>query len=303
MGLPEEGICVTARELLKAVKALDSDIELKSDGETVTVFNKNQEIKIKTTFPADAFPASMTFKITESKTISCPVGDVLLDSLDYCKAAMSVEKTRLYLNGVALQTKGPEWTLVACDGHRLRCVKSNELLDNGEYDNSFIIPRKAITTLLNMKRKVAHTGLSSDGRKLLFIFDNGDSLVTKLINGSFPQWEKVVPEGSGDVVTIPNKKSAIKLLRGMINFVGKKHAVKIEQGITLTMKNDETEMTTNIDGNYDGNPFGLNADYLLQELNDCDTALEMIVSDAVSPIITIHGRNQKRFGVLMPRRV
>lgn len=302
-GFSVNGVCVGAYALLNAVKAIGADIALRinPDGQLV-VFNNKQSITVKGMFPGNEFPEMPTRNEQWLQSYS-PIGEELASGLAYCKTVMSIEETRYYLNGVCLQLKGSEWTLVATDGHRLRCVKSNESLPHGEHDQSLIIPRKTIVNLLGMKRKVIAVFVSPDENYISFTFNDGSAYSSKLIAGSFPSWENVVPNGDGLFLTFADKKDAIKTVKGMIRFIGKDIGVKIEPGVTLTMHNDENEMVSTVKGKYDGESFGVNANYLVQELADSDSELKFIVKDYGSPIITMHNGDCKRFGILMPLRI
>lgn len=300
-GLPENGVCVGAYTLREAVKAL-GDASFKYENDVFSAFTDKQSIIIKNVLPGDEFPA-MPIRDKKWSQLCCPIGSKLSDAFAYCKTAMSNEETRYYLCGVCLQLKGSDWTIVATDGHRLRCVKSNSDLPHGEHDQSLIIPRKTVNSLLAIKRNVLAVFVSPDERCISFTFDDGSILTSNLIDGSFPAWNRVVPNGDGEFLTFTNKKDALKTIKDMVRFIGKNSSVKIEPGIRLTTYNDENEMTSQFEGEYDGETFGVKGCYLAQELADCDNELKLIVKDANSPIVTIHNGDLKRFGILMPLRV
>lgn len=303
-GFPDDGICVPAKALQAAAKAIGPGASLRYEGEAVTVYNDAQEIRLKLTLPGSDFPCAPELD-THWSSAPCPVGAALLSALKYCYAAVSTEERRYYLNGVCLQTKGDLWAMIATDGHRLRCVKADAGMAHGAHDNSYIIPRKTVKTLLDIKRTVKHVFIRPDSVWCIFVFDDGSFMESKLIDGSFPEWERVVPNGEGDIATFTDRKAALKTIKGMISFIGKGAPVKIEShdaGLQLTMQNDETDMASTFDGTYEGEAFGLNATHLMQEIADCEDELKLIVKSPCGPVITVHSGDCQRFGIVMPLR-
>lgn len=232
--------------------------------------------------------------------------------IDRTKFAMSTEETRYYLNGIyvhAGEANGvPVLRAVATDGHRL--AKFEMPLPDGAADMpGVIIPRKAILELrrlIDEAADVIEIGLSES--KIRFTFDHV-ILTSKLIDGTFPNYEQVIPSGNDKVIEINPK-----IFTGAIDRVstisdGKSRAVKLAlngSSMTLSANSAEAGSATEdleVHGN-DNIEIGFNARYLLDITSQIEgDGCRLTLADPASPTIIEDTSDNSALYVLMPLRV
>ena len=126
----------------------------------------------------------------------------LRDAFKVLAPAMSKEATHYYLNGVCLEKKGKTTNFVAADGYKLVYININEnqyfdVMDS-DLDGDFkhIIPRAAIEEFIAPdKLKCALVRMTIEGNRVLFAYDRGAAIKSyKLVDGTFPEWERVIPK-------------------------------------------------------------------------------------------------------------
>ena len=243
--------------------------------------------------------------------------------IDKTQFAISTEETRYYLNGIYLHTlDDPSGTLlraVATDGHRLARVEMPAPEGSGGMPG-VIVPRKAVAEI----QKLVEGGedevvveLSPAKVRLTFGGANGDGLGTgrvvltsKLIDGTFPDYQRVIPNGNdkrltverGDFARAVDRVSTISSERG--------RAVKLaiaDGRLTLTVNNpDSGSATEELEVDYEAPALdiGFNARYLLDIAGqlDGDTALFRL-ADPGSPTLIQDREGSPALYVLMPMRV
>ena len=219
--------------------------------------------------PAGDFPA-MT-----ADGLSAPIGidtDDLIRLIDKTRFAISTEETRYYLNGLYLHVlvDNGRQTLraVATDGCRLALA---EMPAPDGYDGApgVIIPRKTVNEarrLMDDAGESVTIGVSA--QKVRFGFDHA-ALVSKVIDGSFPRYQEVLPRQNNRVVTVDNALFAAAVRRVATISTEQSRPVRlaIESGhMTLTVRNiDASQAVEELEVDYEGEPFevGFNARYVL----------------------------------------
>jgi DNA polymerase-3 subunit beta len=251
-----------------------------------------------------------------------PAAD-LKSLIDKTQFAISTEETRYYLNGIYLHTlDDPSGTLlraVATDGHRLARVEMPAPEGSGGMPG-IIVPRKAVAEiqkLVEVGEDAVLLELSPAKVRLTFGGANGDGLGTgrvvltsKLIDGTFPDYQRVIPNGNdkrltverGDFARAVDRVSTISSERG--------RAVKLaiaDGRLTLTVNNpDSGSATEELEVDYEAPALdiGFNARYLLDIAGqlDGDTALFRL-ADPGSPTLIQDREGAPALYVLMPMRV
>src|SRR6266481_1401809 len=233
--------------------------------------------------------------------------------IEKTRFAISTEETRFYLNGIYLHAmkEGKENRLraVATDGHRLA---RHELdLPEGAKDiPGVIIPRKTVAELrrlLEDAEGVIEIGLSDT--KVQFSF-NGVELTSKLIDGSFPDYQRVIPAGNDKVLTLDAKDFSQAVDRVSTISADKTRAVKLNletDRVTLSVVNPESGTATeDLGANYNASPIeiGFNARYLLDITGQIvGKDVRFLLADAGSPTLIEDTEDKRTLYVLMPMRV
>ncbi|MBL4588772.1 MAG: DNA polymerase III subunit beta [Alphaproteobacteria bacterium] len=243
---------------------------------------------------------------------SIPAAD-LRDLIDRTKFAMSTEETRYYLNGIYLHAADKEGIqvlrAVATDGHRL--AQFDMPLPEGAADMpGIIIPRKAVGEIRKLIDEAGDAiSITLSENKLRFEFDH-IVLTTKLIDGTFPDYTRVIPKGNDKVIEVNPKVFTGAIDRVSTISDGKSRALKITlNGKTMTLSANSPESgsaTEDIEivSDVTDIEIGFNARYLL----DITTLVNgdgcrITLADSASPTIIQETGDDSSLFVIMPLRV
>ena len=252
-----------------------------------------------------------------SATFSLAASD-LKRLIEKTQFAISTEETRYYLNGIYLHTvdaeDGTKLRAVATDGHRLARVEIPA--PNGSAGMpGIIVPRKAVAEIQKLIDDVAEdvkVELSQAKIRLTFGGEGngGVVLTSKLIDGTFPDYQRVIPTGNDKMLTVERSDFARAVDRVSTISSERGRAVKLaltEGRLTLSVNNpDSGNAVEEIDVDYDAAALdiGFNARYLLDITGqlDGDTALFKL-ADPGSPTVIQDREGASTLYVLMPMRV
>lgn len=222
--------------------------------------------------------------------------------------AMAQQDIRYYLNGLLLVVTGNEIRVVATDGHRL--AYASEALSESLPRTEVILPRK---TIIELSRLLADNDealdISLSPNQAMFRF--GDiELVSKLIDGKFPDYDRVIPQNHNKVITIPRTVLLQSLHRAAILTNEKFRGVRVvlaQGSLKIISSNaDQEEAQEELEIAYDAEALdiGFNVTYLLDVLNNVSNeAVEIRLADAnSSALITLPGNDRFKY-VVMPMRI
>jgi len=227
--------------------------------------------------------------------------------------AMSNEETRYYLNGIYLHAtaNGANKVLraVATDGHRLARIEV-ALPAGANGMPGVIVPRKAIHEVRKLLEGAeGDVQISLSDTKIRFIF-GGAVLVSKLIDGNFPDYERVIPASNDKILEVDCRLFAQAVDRVSVISSEKSRAIKlhVDQGkLTLSASSSEHGMATEeLDVTYASTALdiGFNSRYVLEMMSQIegDTA-QFLLSDGASPAIVRDTADVGSLYVIMPMRV
>jgi DNA polymerase-3 subunit beta len=236
----------------------------------------------------------------------------LMSMIDKTRFAISTEETRFYLNGIYVHATDDDTKAlraVATDGHRLARYDL-ELPDGAAGIPGVIIPRKTIAELrrlLEDAEGAIEIGLSDT--KIQFNF-NGVELTSKLIDGSFPEYQRVIPTGNDKVLMLDAKEFSHAVDRVSTISADKTRAVKLnidKDRVTLSVVNPESGTATeDLGANYsaDAMEIGFNARYLLDITGQVEgKEVRFLLADSGSPTLIEDTEDGRTLYVLMPMRV
>ncbi|MGZ8370758.1 MAG: DNA polymerase III subunit beta [Caulobacteraceae bacterium] len=260
--------------------------------------------------PAGDFPAMSQDGLSERMTLE--TGD-LMRLIDKTRFAISTEETRYYLNGLYLHTVNDggvtKLRAVATDGHRLALAEMPAPAGAAGLPG-VIVPRKTVQEARRLLDDAPEgVELSISVQKVRFEFGHA-ALTSKVIDGSFPDYLRVIPTGNTKVLIVDNKLFAQAVDRVATISAEKSRSVKlaIEPGkMTLTVRNMEAgQAVEEVECDYDGEAFeiGFNARYLLDVADQIqgETA-EFRFADPASPTLVLDPTDAGVQYVLMPLRV
>ena len=237
----------------------------------------------------------------------------LIRLIDKTSFAMSLEETRYYLNGIYLHAikdaDGEKLRTVSTDGHRLSRVDMN--IPKGANDiPGVIVPRKTIMEIRKLLEDHTDTiELSLSDNKIRLSFSNV-ILTSKLLDGTFPDYSRVIPEQNDKTVTISNQLLSEAVDRVSTVSTDKTRAIKvnISKGkIVISATNpDKGSASESLDIIYDGEEteIGFNSKYVLdvaRQIKGNEVIIKL--SDSVSPTLVYDKDDKGVLFVLMPMRV
>jgi DNA polymerase III subunit beta len=260
--------------------------------------------------PVDEFPAIAEGDLEHRFTLTSAECKALAEKPSF---AISTEETRYYLNGIylhAAETAGNTvLRAVATDGHRLARIEV-ALPKGAEKMPGVIVPRKAIYELKKLiEEGEGDVSISLSDTKIRFSYGNA-VLVSKLIDGNFPDYERVIPAANDKLMEVDCKLFAQAVDRVSVISSEKTRAIKfhIENG-KLTMSATSPEhgtATEEIDVTYSSSKLeiGFNSRYMLEMMTQIegDTA-QFLFSDGASPALVRDTADVGSLYVIMPMRV
>ena len=239
--------------------------------------------------------------------------DELKDVIDRTQFAVSTEETRYYLNGLYVHAKkeGASSVLrvVATDGHRLACVES-PLPQGAEDMKGVIIPRKTVTEIRKLldDSSVENINIEISENKVRFTMEDV-TLTSKLIDGTYPDYERVIPTDNDKNLELNVKDLASAVDR--VSVVAERtRAIKMlthENKVTITTSSpDLGSASEDLEAKYENESLeiGYNFRYLLDILNEVkgDT-VRISFTDGSSPSVIHDTSDASAIYVLMPMRV
>ena len=309
----EEGsTTINAQLFYDIVRKLQDDSEIEvisNDGKILTIRSNETRFSLAC-LPKEDFPIiEQSFNGTSIKINS----QILFKLIDKTKFAISNEETRYFLNGLYFNLEknndSTDLTLVCTDGHRL--AKFSYSLNQNINDlPGVIIPKKTINELSKLLSDTDFDiEINLTANKIVFYVENL-ILISKLIDGSFPDYKRVIPNNNNNILKINRQKlfSAVDRVSTIANEKSPVIKFKLINNIMNlnTINNENSTATEDIDIKYNGDEIeiGFNSKYILDIVNNLeDEVISLKLKDNSSPIIASEESNSNLVYVLMPMRV
>ena len=298
---------VAARKLIDVLRTMPAD-------QTVSVETAQEKLVLKggkSRFTLQTLPAE-DFPLVQEAANFGPAFSIPQKTLKHLLAqvafAMAVQDIRYYLNGILFVAEGKQLSLVATDGHRLAFASA--VLDVEVPKQEVILPRK---TVLEMQRLLSDGDASIEmqfaNNQAKFSF-GAMEFVTKLVEGKFPDYNRVIPRSHDNSITLGRAPLLASLQRTAIMTSDKFKGVRLnlEPGsLRVTSNNAEQEEAVDeLDVDYGGQPIeiGFNVTYLIDALASMpqDMVQIALADGASSALITIPGDENFKY-VVMPMRI
>jgi DNA polymerase III subunit beta len=298
---------VGARKLIDILRSLPSD-------QVVTLSAKDNKLTLQAgksrftlqTLPAEDFPL-VNETVDFGPSFSVPQ-KTLRDLVNQVHFAMAVHDIRYYLNGILFIAEGKQLTLVATDGHRLALAQA--LLDNEVPKQEVILPRKTVLELQRLLRdEDTPIEMRFAGNQARFSF-SGMEFVTKLVEGKFPDYNRVIPKNHKNSVVMGRAPLLASLQRAAIltseKFKGVR--VNIEPGslriASSNAEQEEAKEELEIDYAGDSIEIGFNVTYLMDALANMNSEMiKLELQDtAASALFTVPDQPGFKY-VVMPMRI
>jgi DNA polymerase-3 subunit beta len=293
-----------ARRLFTIIRELpSSEIAIEVDGKNAASIRSGQSFFKILGLPEEEFPPLPKFE--NAKVVTMRQKD-LHDGLRKTAYAISTDETRYVLNGVLFSFKENKLTLVATDGRRLAMLDI-ELEFPRSHEAEIIIPTKAVTELQRLLKDDGEVKISVGSGQIAFDLNN-TLLVSKLIEGNYPNYKQVIPSEAKERVTLERETFLNSLRRVSLLASDKSNSIKLnfsKNNIEITANTPEVgEARESLPVAYKGRDFSIafNPEFLmapLRNLTEDEVFFDLI--DEMSPGVL---KIQTPFlYVLMPMRV
>jgi DNA polymerase-3 subunit beta len=299
-------ITVSGRKLLDICRALPdgSDVDISVSGEKLVVRSGRSKFSLAT-LPAAEFPTIEDIKAGQTITVDRTVLSRLIEKTHF---SMAQQDVRYYLNGMLLETGGQHLRAVATDGHRLALCEA--VIDGASLDEQqVIVPRKGVLELQRLMDGEGALDLELGANHVRIQLD-GIRFTSKLIDGRFPEYDRVIPKESANQLTADKAGLRGALQRTAILSNEKYRGIRLiirDSGVVIQAHNPEQEEAEEeLEVSYSGEDIeiGFNVNYLLDALGAVDGEEVMLsVQDSNSScLIRQPGNNDGKF-VVMPMRL
>ena len=291
------------------------------EGSQVSLTTSDNRLEVKAgrsnfklpTLPRDDFPVIVEGDLPTSFELPARL---LAELIDRTRFAISTEETRYYLNGIFLHVTDEDEPLLkaaATDGHRLaRFTVPRPEGAAGMPD--VIVPRKAVGELRKLLEEALDSNVLIDlsASKIRFTMggEGGVVLTSKLIDGTFPDYSRVIPTANDKLLRVDPKLFYSGVDRVATIATEKTRAVKIgldQDRVTLSVTSpDNGTAAEELAAEYrsEGLEIGFNANYLKDILGQIDgDTVELHLADAGAPTLIREGEKARALYVLMPMRV
>ena len=308
----EEGNTTTSANVLfdilrKIPSGTEINFTLKSENK-LSLKSKNSDFNLLC-LPSSNFPTfddkfeSDTIEIDKKKFLSL---------LNKTKISVSNDDTRHYLNGIYLHATESNnntfLTGVATDSHRLS--SSSIQVNNIKNFASIIIPRKTVFQLCSLLSEIDEKLIIQVSANKIKFSLGKINLISKVIDGKFPDYQKVVPKENNKTLTVSSSD--------FINSVERVASVSIDrkEGVKLELSRDKLKLSVNSTNSGDGNEFvmakydgedlaiGFNSKYLIEIASEVeDKNLILRLKNSTSPVLVLDNSDKNSFYVIMPMKI
>ncbi|MDA1331549.1 MAG: DNA polymerase III subunit beta [Proteobacteria bacterium] len=303
-----ETLTISARKTLDILRALPDKTKITLEASENRVILKSGKSKFNLqTLPAKDFPL---ISARENATVDVVTleQNVLKNMLQKVQFAMAQQDIRYYLNGLLLVLDGKIMRLVATDGHRLSHVATQLKKDTGARE--VILPRKTVLELVKLlgdEGSTVELGITDTQITIKF----GDvTLVSKLVDGKFPDYKRVIPTGLTNNLTLSREILQGALQRASILSNEKFRGVRLVLTKNLLKiicsNNEHEEAEEELEVSYKGDPLdiGFNVNYLLDCLSNVAVQdVNCVLGDSKSSMLMTIEEDSSFQYVVMPMRI
>ncbi len=300
-------LTVGARKLQDILRALPegSEISFKLDQNRLSLHAGKSRFQLQT-LPAADYPR-MQFNEAEAVTIKVSQ-KAFKRQLAQVSYAMAAQDIRYYLNGLLLMVQDSELRMVATDGHRL--AFSSAAVDGEMPKAEVILPRK---TVLELSRQLADSDepleIALSGNQARFRFGPIE-LITKLIDGKFPDYDRVIPKNHSKLIRLGRLALLASLQRAAILTNEKFRGVRVVLSdgslkiLSTNAEQEEAQEELEVDYAGEGVDIGFNVTYLLDVLtNTAIDEVELRLNDGNSSALVTLPNDERFKYVVMPMRI
>jgi DNA polymerase-3 subunit beta len=308
-------ITLPVKKLVPIIRALSSaDTIVELTGKDRVKITSGSSVFQLAGLPADQFPPISNFAGQPTITIDQDNLGSMLRKVSY---AQSTDENRYILNGVFFEFSAGKLTLVATDGRRL--AKCEQKLEGSEKTLALILPARTITELSRLLKSGGKVHVSNNERQVGFTIDiptNDEGLVdriqlvSKVVEGNYPNYRQVIPKDVGSKVRLEREKLLESVQRAALMTDDRSNTIRMTvskktQNLEISAKSDSGEAHEPIAVKYDGPEVNIafNPQYVIEPLrNVTEDEIDFEFKDDMSPGV-IRGLKEDFLCVVMPQRI
>ena len=300
-------VAIPSRKLFDICRALphEATLNIAHNGNKVSVTSGRSRFTLAS-MPAQDFPSIGSFVANEEFSLETAMLSELLESAHF---SMAHQDVRYYLNGLLLELEAGRIRAVATDGHRL-ALTDKPMAHSVAKEMQFIIPRKGVLEILRLLNAVGETVHLRLGENHIQVRGEALSLTTKLVDGRFPDYGRVIPEECDKAVIANRESMRAGLSRASILSNEKFRGIRLnfKENILLAVAHnpEQEEAEEEIEVQYNGEPLevGFNVSYLLDILGVMRTeSVRVDINDANSSCLIRDPEDESSRYVVMPMRL
>lgn len=298
------GRCTAPAEMLRSIVdklPADASIEISHDGERVAIKAGRSTARLSSLDVAE-FPAIEGGAMSHSFVVP---GPGLARLIGRCRWAMSKEVTRLYMCGLYLCVADQSLRAAAMDGNVL--ARSDELLPDGAGGMTGIIIPPLVLNELFRALSDDPVAVSVSETRVSFTVD-GMIFISKLIDGTFPEYERVTPRANPNILTVD--KAAFLAAVDLVSSVSDVVRIELSGGEIVMTSTDPNAGEARaelgqgvVDYSGDDLTFGAQLKYLRSVLSLCGDRMELALRDPAAPILARDPAAPESVYVVMPYKV
>ena len=300
-------ITVPAKKLFDICRSLpgDSEIELKVEGHAAIVRAGKSRFSLST-LPASDYPNLEEWQSEENISLQRHTLRALIERIYF---SMANQDVRYYLNGMSFELESDVIRTVATDGHRL-ALAQQPISHGVQQQKQVIVPRKAVLEIL---RLVEDNDVELElhlGNNHIRIIDKDFVFTSKLVDGRFPDYRRVLPQG-GDKTIVADKnmlKDVFQRVSILSNEKFKGVRLNLSSGELLVSANnpeqEQAEETALVDYTGGDLEIGFNVSYIIDVLNNITTdTVKIMLADANSSALIEGYDDGSSLYVVMPMKL
>lgn len=301
-------LTLPAKKLYEIIRSLpETDVRISEDKNGVKVAADRFDSRMQT-LPREDFPA---LPDATGKDRAALPRTALKEMVAKTQFAITGEDTRYFLNGAKFVLRPDNLTLVATDGHRLALVEVNHSVGVKE-ESGVILPKKTLLELGKLLLEGDGDVMFESGENHLFFEVGGRVLISRMIDGQFPAYERVIPQGNDKHIEFERDRltNAVKRVALLSNERSRAVKLEIKKGkVEVTSSSSEFgEAHEELPVDYTGGglTISFNAQYVLDFLSVVETdAVTLSLKDEVSQAVMkpVGAEGYDYTYVIMPMRV
>jgi len=298
----EKKVVVHGRKFLEIIKELDNgEIAINIDENIMTITQKKTEITLSLQDPEE-FPETKEIEVKEEFIIK---GKQLVEMIEKVGFAVSVDETRYILTGMFMKGVEGEIVVVGTDGFRMALYQKKMKEISGF--QGITIPKRSISEIEKVIDDEDEVKISID-EKHVQINTEKIRIISRIIEGSFPDYENVLPAGNTNIATVL-REDLLKGLKKVSSIIGRSEPVRVtlvDKNMVIEAESDIGRAKEIVDIQYSGEETNMNFNvrFLLDVVTHTQGEIITIAAPKTYGAVLFSGEDGEEYkNIVMPIRI